>query len=249
MKLLKQEKPLVSVILPTYNRAKYLKLALESVLRQDFKDFELLVINDGSTDNTEEVVNSFSDERIVYVRQENQGEYPATNNGLRLARGKYLTWIHSDDLWPKDSLKIRVEGLDKNKNVDFVHGDIENIDEKGDIIKFLPAVNFDAKEAFLEYYKPLEKRVQEFLVHHTTVMFRREFLLKSGYWDETLPFAGDYDWMFRALLNGRMKKMKGVLYYYRLHPESRCATDPKKGIDTHAVNVFIRNRYKKYAKT
>lgn len=245
MELLKPSKPLVSVVLPTYNRADYLKLAISSVLSQDFKDFELVVINDGSTDETENVVASFQDDRITYVRQKNQGEYPATNNGINLARGKYITWIHSDDMWPEGTLSARVKGIESDPTVDFVHGDIKNIDEKGEVTGELPAVDWDAPKAFDEYYKPEEERTQKYLVHHTTILFRKEFIEKTGYWDETLPYAGDTDWMLRALKTGKMKKVPGVLYLYRNHPEARRITDREKGVNTSEVVAYIMSRYKK----
>ncbi|HZM04098.1 MAG TPA: glycosyltransferase family A protein [Candidatus Saccharimonadales bacterium] len=122
--LLQIHKPHLSIILPTYNRANFLGQAIESVLEQSFTDFEIIVINDGSTDASEEVINSYRDSRIVYVRQPNQGEYSATNTGLRMAQGQLVTWIHSDDIMTPQSLSARVTCLNDNREVDFCHGDI-----------------------------------------------------------------------------------------------------------------------------
>lgn len=243
MKLLKRSLAKVSVILPTYNRGVYLKQAMGSVLTQTFNNFELIIINDGSTDESEKIINSFNDQRIVYIRQKNKGEYPATNLGLRVAEGKYLTWIHSDDLMPKNSLETRVRMLEKNPGIDFVHGDIKNIDKKGKETNYLEAVNMTAKDAFVGYYKSAKQRTKKYLVHHTTIMFRRELLPKVGMWDESLPYAGDLDWLLRALRVSRIKKVSGVLYLYRNHPGARRITDRKKGVNTEEVVKFIKARY------
>ncbi|MFC1656806.1 glycosyltransferase [Patescibacteria group bacterium] len=242
--LLTINKPLVSVVLPTYNRVKYLQLAIESVLSQSMTDFELIIINDGSTDLTEKLVNKYKDKRIIYVRQSNKGEYPATNLGLRTSEGKFVTWIHSDDLWPKNTLEIRTKELQRSPRIDFVHGDIENIDENGKNLGKVKAIDFSAKQAFKEYLKSESERKQKYLVHHTTIMFRKEFIFKAGYWDESLPYAGDTDWMLRALKFGKMKKVSGVLYYYRNHPNARRITDREKGVDTKSVVDLILDRYR-----
>ena len=94
--------PKVSIIIPTYNRANLLPRAIKSVLSQTFKDFELIVINDGSTDNTEEVIKKFQkkDERIKYIlHKDNKGEAAARNTGIRIAKGEYIASHDSDDEW------------------------------------------------------------------------------------------------------------------------------------------------------
>ena len=97
--------PKISIVMPTYNRAdSFFRAAIESALNQTYKNFELIIIDDASTDNTSKLVNSFNDKRIVYFQSDhNHGEYWATNYGIILAKGKYLTWLHSDDILPTNS--------------------------------------------------------------------------------------------------------------------------------------------------
>lgn len=102
---------MISVVLPSYNRAHILPRAIESILGQTYKDIELIIVDDGSSDNTAEVVGRFSDSRIVYVRQENAGACAARNNGIAHARGAYIAFQDSDDIWHQDKLEKQLATL------------------------------------------------------------------------------------------------------------------------------------------
>lgn len=237
--------PKVSVVMPTYNRAEsFLKGAIVSVLQQTYKDFELIIVDDASSDDTENLVVSMDDKRIVYYKTDhNHGEYWSTNYGINIGRGKYLTWVHSDDLLPKDSLKLRAEALDNNPNLDFVHGDIVKIDEKAKITEELKATDLSKEEILFQYLLPEEKRKNKYLIHHTTILMKWKFFYKAGPFDCSLPFSGDIDWLIRAVRAGNFKCIHEILYYYRSHPLSRRVVDIKKGVDKEKVNKMIIRRY------
>ena len=110
---------MISVVLPSYNRAHILPRAIESILGQTYKDIELIIVDDGSSDNTAEVVGRFSDSRIVYVRQENAGACAARNNGIAHARGDYIAFQDSDDIWHQDKLEKQLATL-QNTGADVV---------------------------------------------------------------------------------------------------------------------------------
>lgn len=116
---------LVSVILPAYNADKYIAEAIESVINQSWKCWELLVINDGSSDDTEKIVKSYVDPRIRYFKQFNQGVSAARNLGLKNVKGDLFCFLDADDLLPGNSLKSRVEIFDKSPEVRFVDGSVE----------------------------------------------------------------------------------------------------------------------------
>jgi glycosyltransferase involved in cell wall biosynthesis len=134
--------PAVSVVIPVYNGENYLRLALESVLRQTFQDFEIIVIDDGSKDSTPDIAQSFG-ERVRYVRQENAGVAAAVNHGIRLARGRYFAWLSHDDLWAPEKLSAQLEALQHVDGPAVCYTDIKLIDGEGKVFdeKDLPLPN------------------------------------------------------------------------------------------------------------
>ena len=111
--------PRVSVVIPTYNRAGMIVECLESVFSQKYTDYEVIVVDDGSTDNTEDILKSYLD-RITYIRHENKGNAAARNSGLAVARGELIAFLDSDDLWLADKLRRDVDYLDRHPDVDMV---------------------------------------------------------------------------------------------------------------------------------
>lgn len=234
----------LSIIMPVYNREKFVGQAVKSILKQDFRDFELIVIDDGSLDKSGEIIKAFKDKRINYQWQANAGECPATNKGLKKSKGRYITWVHSDDVLPEGSLSARVEILDQNPGAEIAHGDIKKIDEDGNENEILIATNNNHQEIFKHYCINEEKRTkQKYYVHHTTFMFRKEILKKVGFFDESLSYGGDLDWMMRAIKKCTMKRIPEILYYYRRHPHTITREDKRKGIKTAEVTKMIQKRY------
>lgn len=238
-------KPKISIVLPTYNRGNiFLVKAINSVLNQSFKDFELIIIDDASTDETEKIISKFNDKRIQYIKTEkNHGEYWSTNYGISLAQGDYLTWIHSDDIMPPDSLFLRVKELETNSKLDFVHGDIIKIDENDKLIEKIGAVDWSKKKILSQYLLLPEKRIKKYLIHHLTIMMRWNFFYKAGPFDCSLPFAGDIDWLIRAIRIGNFKKINSILYHYRTHLNSRRIQDILHGVNKQKVLLTINKRY------
>jgi len=128
--------PLVTIILPTFNRARFLPEAFASIDAQTFRDWELIVIDDGSTDDTEAVVRAWSeriDRPLHYLKQENRGAYGARNTGLDHATGEYVAFFDSDDLWLPHHLARCVEALTRSEHVDWVYAACRSIDQSGAI--------------------------------------------------------------------------------------------------------------------
>ncbi len=113
--------PVVSVIIPTYNRADMLDEALRSVFAQTYKDFEVIVVDDGSTDHTRSVVDKYP-HRVRYVHQENQGHALAKNTGIAAADGGYIAFLDDDDTWLPRKLELQMDVLENNPDVDLVYG-------------------------------------------------------------------------------------------------------------------------------
>ena len=119
-------KPLVSIIMPTYKGARFIERSIKSVLLQTVINFELIIINDVSPDNTEQVIKRFTDPRIVYIKREGphqkSGENPR-NDGMRIARGKYLSYLDHDDTYKAKFLEVMSTYLEKYPNIDFIYCD------------------------------------------------------------------------------------------------------------------------------
>jgi len=132
------QQPFFSIIVPTYNRARFIKATLESVIDQSFKDFELIVIDDGSTDDTKGIVDSIADHRIAYYYTENRERGAARNHGISLAKGKYITFLDSDDLFYKDHLEVAFNFIESAQPKVFFQ-QYEIIDRKGrSLLPYLP---------------------------------------------------------------------------------------------------------------
>ena len=125
--------PLVSVILPVYNGENYVRLAIQSVLDQTFKDLELIVVDDGSSDSTADIVYGFGD-RVRYVRQENTGVAGAFNHGLRLAEGRYISWLSHDDIFIATKLEKQIQALSRVGSPAVCYTDIQMINGSGQVV-------------------------------------------------------------------------------------------------------------------
>lgn len=126
---MKQE--LVSIIMPSYNTGKFIKETIDSVLSQSYQNWELLIVDDCSSDNTEEIVGNFQDDRIKFYKNEiNQGAAHSRNRALKLAKGRWIAFLDSDDLWSNNKLKDQVDFMEKN-GYSFSYTNYEEIDEKG----------------------------------------------------------------------------------------------------------------------
>ncbi|MDM8552489.1 glycosyltransferase [Desulfobacterales bacterium HSG2] len=179
---------LVSVIIPTFNRAWILKEAVDSVLSQEFQDFELIVVDDGSTDDTWDILNAYQ-ENIILIRQENKGVSAARNRGIDLASGELIAFLDSDDLWLPKKLSAQVGFF--NSNPDALICQTEEIWIRN-------GVRVNPKK---KHKKPsgmiFEPSLSLCLVSPSAVMIRRGLFETVGLFDERLPACEDYDLWLR----------------------------------------------------
>ena len=191
--------PTVSVILPTYNRAKYLDRAIKSVLDQTYTDFELIIIDDGSTDNTDQVVGSFSDDRIKHIKHSsNKGAAAARNTGLEKAQGEYIAFQDSDDKWLPKKLEKQIN-IFKNhsKQLGMVYSNRKSINMvDGRKIIYSP-VSLRPKDGYI-YNKFLRNLAnKKWGIALVTVMIKSDCFNKIGYFDERLNRLIDTDLFIR----------------------------------------------------
>jgi glycosyltransferase involved in cell wall biosynthesis len=208
--------PAISILLPAYNAGLYIKQAIDSLLTQTFKDFELLVINDGSTDETESVIKTFEDLRIVYVKNEvNIGLIATLNKGIDLAAGKYIARMDADDICEKDRLEKQFAWLEERKTTAVVASYISFINEAG-------AISGEWKEdiATVTASEIKQKMVRENCIAHPSAMLRADILKKYKY-NCNQKNAEDYDlWLRLSADNYIIEKIPEKLLLYRVHATS-----------------------------
>jgi glycosyltransferase involved in cell wall biosynthesis len=207
------DSPAVSVILPTYNRAPLLMRAIASVLGQEFRDLELIVVDDGSTDETAQVVSKVGDARLRYIHLgENRGETFARNAGIRQARGDLIAQMDADDIWYPQKTSYQVDLFNRYGHLDLIFCNMFNINH----VNGSEGVYFtQTAYAFrLLQVRELEGGVWEILgglpeallvstiIPHPTVMLRRPVLEMIGIYDESLRGSGDFEYWWRAALRG-----------------------------------------------
>jgi glycosyltransferase involved in cell wall biosynthesis len=207
-------KPQISVIMPVYNAEKYVGAAIKSVLGQTFGDFELIIINDGSTDYSEATIVSFKDKRIVYLKQSNQGQVIASNNGIKMAQGDYIKFLDADDLMNPKHLELQYKALegsrsqlsscqwavfyDNHLNIRFKK-EHTNKDYRNSINWFYDAHHYDSG-----------------MLSAWLWLIPRDVLDKAGYWNETLSLNNDFDFSVRLLIASKgVKYVDGAKLYYR----------------------------------
>jgi hypothetical protein len=205
--------PRVSVVMPVYNAERFVRMAIESLLQQTYADFELIVIDDGSTDRSREVIASFRDPRIRSFNASHRGVQHVRNWALQLARGEYLACLDADDLASADRLRIQAEFLDQHAEITVVGSAFEVIDEDGG----LRGVERPPTDSTTLRWRLL------FGNHlgHSTVMYRLEDVRTVGGYGD-FAFAEDYDLWRRIAAAGCLINLQEPLVRYRVH--SRSAT-------------------------
>ncbi len=221
--------PLVSVIMPAYNTARYIREAIDSVLDQDYGNKELIVIDDGSTDGTLDIVRSYGD-RLTLITQQNQGSAVARNAGLAAARGEYIAFLDSDDVWLPGKLGLQVRYLQDHPGIGMIYARWQ-VWKPGADGGFAPAASLvdvhdggrssaDAPAIVAEQSGWLYNRLLfTSLLHTITVMARRELVAAVGEFDAELKRGQDYDYWLRTSRVTEIRQLDRVLALYRVHGE------------------------------
>lgn len=202
--------PRISVNICCYNSGKFIKETLESVLRQSFEDFEIVIIDDGSQDNTKNIIESFGDSRIRYFYQENQGLSFSRNKAVSLSRGEYIALLDHDDIWESEKLYLQAGILDNNTEVGVVFSD-------GYVIKNENKRLF----RFFKNSKPYRGRVENHLfkanwIVCSTLVVRKN-LLESEKFSSAYKIIEEYDLLLRLSLITKFDYVNRPLVRYRIH--------------------------------
>ena len=243
--------PKISVIIPTYNCAQYIAEAIESVLNQAFKDIEIIVVDDGSTDNTREILNLYIEKNIIkYIFQENKGPGAARNAGIKASGGRFLAFLDADDILLPKSLERKVEFLEKNRGVYLVFSDYF----KQNDFDSLPKVGFLKERNLLNIFNSaIEKReddeivfnhkkyfeiaIKDYVYIHTCgVLLRRVLIDRIGLFRTDFSIGEDNEFWFRICNQYDIGYIDKPLYLYRTYASN--LTKNKLKFSENAIKYY-----------
>ncbi|MBW4491759.1 MAG: glycosyltransferase [Oscillatoria princeps RMCB-10] len=243
--------PSISIIITTYNRERYLRLAIESVLAQTKRDFELIIWDDGSTDNSLNIARNFAnlDQRVKAIAAPHQGRAPSLKAAHAICEGTYVGWVDSDDLLAPTALEETAAFLDANPKVGLVYTDYLVIDSNSNVLNY-------GQRCRIPYSK--HRLLLDFMTFHFRLM-RRDAYQEAGGIDESMELSEDYDLCLRLSEITEIKHLEKPLYFYRTHADSttnrqleliRWSAEAinralkRRGLaETHELDVQIVGRY------
>lgn len=221
--------PLVSVVIPAYNHGDYVDDAIRSVIEQKYPKLELIVIDDGSTDNTRDVINKYS-ARCHVESQPNSGQVATLNKGWRMSHGDILAYLSADDLLLPGAIEQSVQCLMNNRNAVLTYCDFNLIDPYANVVKRVNTPEFDYHDMVKRFICP----------PGPGAFFRRSAFEKEGGWNVSLKQMLDYEYWLRLGLLGRFVRIPSVLAAYRVHPGSQSFASSSQIRAEEPVTILTR---------
>ena len=210
-----QAMPKISIIIPTYNYGRFIRKALNSLLHQTFQDFEIIVVDDGSTDNTKDIIDTIFKENIRYFFSKKKGAASARNLGLRHATGKYVAFLDADDWLLPDSLELRIKFLKNHPEYDWVYGNWQIVDENGSYLGTADQFHLPPPEKRMGNLFPVLLSGANF-IQTMSPLIKRKDLLSVGGFRTGLKASQDYELWCRLIDKGyRFENLKQVHVLYR----------------------------------
>ncbi|MGO4943119.1 glycosyltransferase family 2 protein [Ruoffia tabacinasalis] len=207
-------KPLISVIVPCYNSEKWVLESLESVNKQTYKNFEIIVVDDGSYDNTKDIVKNY-DSSIVYKYQQNKGPAAARNLGVSVAKGQYIAFLDSDDLWENNKLEKQLSYIQSNEETDLILTDVTVVNEKNEFLFYhYNSVPLNKHELIIELF------LGNIGMNTPTIFMKKEVFNKVGGFTESLPLREDHFFLMEISATFNIAHMKEHLVRRRVRASS-----------------------------
>jgi len=231
--------PFISILIPTYNRANYISDAIKSAITQSYDNFEVVVVDDGSTDTTASVVRSFSNPRLKYVIKEHSGAPATRNRCIAEARGEFVLWLDSDDVLLPGVLAAYAAALSKFSDIDVIYGDLIVTDHTLTSLK---------NEAFLDWYGRQDELIADMFRHNAVpnpgTMVRRSLYESIGGYNTEFRRAHDYEWWVRAVPHASFKHAGLAVVKWRWHDNNMSSGTVK--IDTSFDARIVRSLIETY---
>ncbi len=230
--------PQISVIIPAYNAERTIRQTIESVQRQTFQDFELIVINDGSKDRTVELVQSIQDERLKIFSYENGGLPVARNRGISRATGEFIAFLDADDLWTPDKLELQLTALKQHPEAGVAYSwtYFMDVNEQGEAVSFLPSPQYSFEGNVYE-----KLLVSDFIHSGSNTLIRRQAIASAGEFDPTLKSCEDWDYWLRLATCWHFVVVPKHQIFYRRTPG---AMSSKVEVMKEAALIAMDKAYK-----
>lgn len=225
---------MISIVIPSYNHEKYIGKCIDSVVNQTYKNWELIIIDDGSKDSSNSIIESYTDDRIIHIKQENAGAHNAINRGLALAKGDYLTILNSDDEFLPKRFEECLEIFNCNLNIDFISTWINIVDDKSKILGIKEAWSnmhpWEIKNPNLTFLDSnnyaLNALMANFVSTTSNMIFKRKIYDEIGAM-RNLRFAHDWDFLLRVCERYNCHNLELPLMNYRIHGTNTISTNRK----------------------
>ncbi len=234
-----KKNPLVSIITPSYNQGEYIEQTIKSVVNQTYQNFEHIIVDDGSTDETIKILKKYKAKystKIRWISQENRGQANAINKGLKMAKGNILGWLNSDDYYVNNTIEIVVDFFNNHPQAKWMSGDYFIVDKDNKLIQKYVVIY----KRFLKLF-PLKTMlyIANYIAQPST-FFKREIVQGIGYFDETLRYEMDYDYWLRIIKKHPLYLIQNPLSYFRIHNKSKGGSQFEKEF---AEEVEVLKKY------
>lgn len=216
---------MISVVIPLYNKENAIRVTLESVLAQSYTDYEVIIVDDGSTDNSAAVAANLKDPRVRIIQKDNGGVSSARNAGIKAAKSEYIAFLDADDLWDKEYLAEQLRMI-----ADFPDAAMWGINfaetREGKQVRRVPTALPDGYRGYVENYFQMRGRVSD-LFCSSSVVIRREVFEKVGLFDERIKYSEDCDMWWRIIATHKVAFYDQYLVFYRWDAENRAMKKPR----------------------
>ena len=242
------EKPLVSIITPSYNQAQYLQKTITSVLEQDYPEIEYIVIDGGSTDDSQKIIRSFQKRLTWWVSEKDQGQADAINKGLKRAKGQVIAWLNSDDYYMPGAITKAVASLQSNSKVSMVYGDVLAVDAQDNPLNLLRYRQYDLADLMCFN-----------IIGQPSVIFRKKYIELTGYLDVSYQYLLDHHLWLRLAKHAPILYLPSTLSAARFHSQSKNIAQADKfgqeafriidwlQADPEFKNIFLENKKRIWA--
>ena len=227
----RRSEPLISIITPSFNSAKYIETTIQSVINQSYKNFEYIIIDGGSNDGTFEIIEKYKDKLSYWVSEPDNGMYQAINKGLAKAKGSIIAYLNSDDIYYQDTLKKVVNFFNENEKISLVYGRLDFIDKNDNWLYTLNYPKF--------FINPF-MRANFSAIGQPASFWRGNMSRKNKFFDEDLKLASDFDFFIRIGKSYKVSYLPEILAAFRVHNQQLTKRQSKTAHDE--INI-IHKRY------